>query len=81
MTSEEISKEVYDNWLKTADKVEDEYCSFSSWGGPHEFVRQIEKDGMLYELSLGSGWQEDKSKIDYRIKCLHKVGGQDGDSI
>jgi hypothetical protein len=74
----EIIKEEYDHWLDTSNKVGKEYCKFSSFcGGFHEFGIEIEKDGMLYELS--SAWE--KTKYFYYIKCLSKSFGQEGDGI
>jgi hypothetical protein len=80
--SDNITKEEYFDWIKTSDKVGDEYCEFSSCCGPHTFGRKIVKDGVEYELSWGWGWDDkDKKKHFYYVKCLYKLNGQEGEGI
>lgn len=86
----EITKEEYYNWLKNADRVEDEYSEFTSCCGPHTFATPIHKNGMLYTLYYGWYTEEDKtpnSKYKYKdthwwgIKCLYELSGQKGEGI
>jgi hypothetical protein len=77
----EITQEEYYNFIKTADKVGNEYCSFSSCCGPHSFSTEIQKDGMLYELSWGWYVENKKTKYWYNMECLHKLSNQEGDGI
>lgn len=77
----EITKEEYVEWLKSADTISDEYPIFTSCCGPHEFSRDIVKDGILYYLTWGWGWKENKEECNYRIECAYKLQGQEGDGI
>jgi hypothetical protein len=85
-----ISEQEYNEWLKTADRVEDESPTFTSCCGPHEFAIIIHKNGMLYELCWGWYPEEDKTpnpKYKYKttcwwgIKTLHREFGQEGEGI
>lgn len=86
----EISKEEYENWLKSADSVEDEHSIFTSCCGPHEFSRNIHVKGMLYELHWGWYPEEDTvpdAKYKYKdtfwwgIKEMWREDGQEGGGI
>jgi len=79
-----ITQEEYQNWLKIADKVGAEYCEFGSYCGPHTFANDIEKDGILYTLFWGWGWERNEKnepKHFWAIKQLYKIPLQDGDGI
>lgn len=78
----DLTKEEYDNWLETADKVEQEHCVFSSMCGPHEFANIIHKNGIAYELCWG--WDVINNKETnyfYSVKQLFALDGQYGDKI
>ena len=78
----EITKEEYYEWLKSSRIVHSESCIFSSCCGPHSFATDIEKDGVLYELSWGWGWNQDKrDEHNYGVKPLYRMEGQEGDGI
>ncbi len=78
----EIDKEEYFDWLKTSNIVEEEHCSFSSCCGPHSFTTEIEKNGNLYLLTWGWGWDRgNPEKHNYSIESLFRMPGQEGDGI
>jgi hypothetical protein len=81
--NKEISEEEYYAWLQTARVITPEHCTFSSAGsGPHSFTTDLEKDGILYELTWGWGWNMGGYDDHYYgIKCLYKLEGQGGEGI
>lgn len=77
----EITENEYNEFLKTSKIVVNEYCSFSSFCGPHSFTTEVINDGIRYELNWGWGWKDDHSKKDYSITELYKEIGQEGDGV
>jgi len=77
----DITKEEWENWLKTADKIVDSYMLSHSFCGGGEYVNVIEKDGMLYELHDWTGWWDNKNQEGWTVAILHKAAGQGGEGI
>ena len=85
-----ITKEEYDKWIETSELIGDEIPEFTSWCGPHEFSRDILKDGIYYALHWGWYPEEDttpNAKYKYKttywwgIKSLCSAPCQSGDGI
>lgn len=80
--SEDIDKETYYWWLKNSRIIVPEHCTSSACCGPHWFTTEIEKDGNLYHLGWGWGYdRKNPMKEEYSIKLMFRMNGQEGEGI